>query len=241
MSNRAFGVEIECYAPEPNSMYRVESFLIRNGFPQWANLVGNDESLDVGGVEIRSPILQGDEGFQELENIFKLLGNNGFWVDDYCGMHVHHDAPEFIGDHDMQIQLIKSWYDNQDHIRLMVSSDRWDNTYCPVWTEEDIEDFLDINSGRWGERFNLNVESLEHHGSIELRFHEGTLDYPEAEAWIKFGQNFIDSVSNRKTPIPKMTDEELLMRRLRIAEKTRTKLTEKINRNKIYLRRWANQ
>jgi len=206
-----------------------------NGFSQWAELVGTDDSLGENGVEIRSPILQGNDGFRELEAVFSILKRNNYAVDIDCGMHVHHDAPEFINDRDLTLQLIKSWYDNQKLIRNMVSSDRWDNTYCPDWRAEDVEAFFTESDRRyWGERFNLNVEALRAHGSVEIRFHEGTLDYPEAEAWIKFGQKFIDSVSGRKNPIAPMSDEELLMRRINVAERTRSKLSEKIARNKRY-------
>jgi hypothetical protein len=78
--------------------------------------------------------------------------------------------------------------------------------------------------------------ALEHHGSIEIRLHEGTMNYEEAESWIKFGQSFIDSVSGRKRPLKPLTDEELLMRRIKVEKNASRFLTTKAERNKRRIR-----
>lgn len=289
MSNRAFGVEIECYAPQPIFIQRttmaaraslasldypgpgcdcefcveyrargereaseqingdtpqmleieypgpnhVKTLLRENGFAEWANLTTGDSSLTSGpGVEIKSPILTGKNGFDELNRMFNFLNEQGFWVDECCGMHVHHDAPEYYDDFRLTMRLVKSWKENQHLIANMVDSERLDNEYCPEWTDDEIQYHEDEGHFRNAERNSLNVASLRRHQSIEIRLHEGTMNYEEAESWIKFGQSFIDSVSGRRRPLKPLTNEELLMRRIKVEKNAARFLTTKAERNK---------
>lgn len=252
MSNRAFGVEIECYLPE--DMYRhvcncdfcseeyddvdavdsADNFLADNNFHSWVGLTTHDDSLDSAdyGVEIKSPILVGLEGFAELEKVFAALNRAGFWVDQSCGMHVHHDARDFVEDFELQKRLVESWMENQNLIDNMVAPWRVGNGHCESWDDYDFHDF--VNQSGSGPRGSLNMQNLHYRDidTIEIRQHEGTLNYEEAESWIKFGQSFLDSIAGRKSPLPKMTDEELLLKRIKVAKNASRFLTTKARLNK---------
>ena len=249
MSNRAFGVEIECLSPYSGAYYDDEDYcceecsggdsvnqtqilLENNGFDAWAELTTDDCSLPYNGVEIKSPPLVGVEGFKELKKVFTLLNNNGFDVDESCGMHVHHDAPDFLEDFSLIERLVKSWMENQEVIDTMVDPYRVNNDHCEPWEEYDYNEIVSKQSWNYGPRGALNISSLEYHGTIEIRQHEGTLNYEEAESWIKFGQSFIDSVRGRKNPIPKLSDEELLLKRIKVAKNASKFLSTKAKRNK---------
>jgi hypothetical protein len=261
MSNRAFGIEIECYAPDHISTDEYDDgmvvedcdcsycesnrnsssnendvySLLRNaGFSSWANLTTGDSSLtsSYSGIEIKSPILQGEDGFSELKKVFDLLNAERFWIDSTCGMHIHHDAPEYRENFDMTMRLVQSWFENQELIHNMVADYRLENDYCPPWLDGDIDWINTEKSFDSCDRNSLNVTSLHHHGTIEIRLHEGTMDYEEAESWIKFGQSFIDSVSGRKKPLKPLTNEELLLRRIKVEKNASRFLTTKAQRNK---------
>ena len=248
MSNRAFGVEIECYSPEGEDDYYgeygdgvdyAEDFLKKNGFNSWAHLVSEDESLYGGyGVEIKSPILQGSEGFAEFKDVMNLLSNNNFEVDDYCGLHVHLDAPEFVHNNRLILKAVKAWKRNQHLVNNMVASNRIENGHCPEWDDNSIVYLEENLRNGWGadgtNRGTINVGSLTYHGSIEIRQHEGTLDSDAAIAWIKFCQAFIDTIAGGT--VRKLEKEELLLRRLKVEKNASRFLTNKAARNKAQRR-----
>lgn len=258
MSNRAFGVEIECYTPDlsevecncgrldcPDGIYcegyeanpytYTEDIFAQNGMDNWGE-VTDDGSLEYNGVEIRTPILQGAQGFKELKRAFEILNANGYTVNADCGMHVHHNAPEFKKDPEMTIRLLESWADNQKLINNMVASWRIDNDYCYEVTHDAVEDIAEFIRERgyfdaW-DRIALSVNSLDYHGTIEIRQHEGTLNYEEAESWIKFGQSFLDSIAGRKRKLAEMSDEELLLKRLKVTKNASRFLATKARHRK---------
>lgn len=200
ISNRGFGVEIECgIDPEVAS-----DVLGQNGL-RW------DIDEDGTWSEIRTPVLRGREGLDTLKRAFDLLKGAGAYVTDSDGMHVHHDAPEFGGrrgyNKELLLRLVKSWGSCTDVIDNLVAPDRVGVWAAPkAWEAHKLADFenalLDFDDGYdyrlYAQRGDLNVNSLDYHGSLEIRQHQGTLDYEVAEAWILFGQRFIESVVGRR-------------------------------------------
>lgn len=243
MSNRAFGVEIECYAPDGYESdweecdgvdYSVD-LLTDNGFKNWANLVSTDESLYNGyGAEIKSPVLVGEEGFIELEKVMSLLRGNGYGVDDSCGLHVHLDCPEFVGNSKLILRTVRSWMKNQVLINNMVDGSRIGNDNCFVWDKEDFENLKrcldEYNNASGGLRGAINVGSLWIHGTIEIRQHEGTLNYEDAASWIKFCQAFIDSMTGKE--VRQISTEELLLKRLKVEKNASRFISNKVRSNK---------
>lgn len=217
MDSRRFGIEIEHYfppAPQPqcprrncycNDDYYDEGegvadcadFLRENKLAHWTDNIHCDGS----GVEINSPPLQGQKGFNELKKVMNLLKGAGAYVTEADGMHIHHEAPEFRANKELCRKLLHSWEDNYDAIKTWVADYR--HGYygaCARFTKADADHYLD-GRGYYGAGFHphrvgwaVNVGALREHGTIEIRMHHGTLDYDEAEAWIKFGQAFISSV-----------------------------------------------
>lgn len=234
MSNRRFGIEIECGTPFDaygDSIRRTELLLRDNGFASWAKV-----GMDGTEVEIHSPILQGTEGFKELHAVLNLLNEYEFFVTEDDGMHIHHDAPEFKNDIKAVLRLAKSWKVNQRVIDNLVSEMRTgDYECCPELDDDDIsilessKTVPEYVTKKFGERGSLNVCSLTRHGSIEIRQHEGTLDYDVAKAWIKFGQRFIDECLRRKYPIGQASSVEELFEMIRNSKSSSMTLIAKMN------------
>lgn len=243
MSNRPFGVEIECYTPNPyQDVYGEYSdgvpvtceLLTSTGFSHWAALVSSDESLNESGAEIKSPILCGQPGFDELNTVVNLLNTNNYFVDSDCGLHVHLDAPEFKENPKLIIKTVKSWNKNQELINNMVADWRISNGHCELWGDADVEELESYVENGWSLdgtlRGAINFGSLPYHGSIEIRQHEGTLNYEEIESWVKFCQAFVDSMTGKE--VRQISTEELLLKRLRVERNASRFLTTKARLNK---------
>lgn len=176
------------------------SLLYDHGFAEWTEGIHPDGS----GVEIPSPILQGRGGLRELAQVMELLRNNGFDTTSSDGLHVHHDAPEWVEDELLTAHTVELWEENLPLIRRFVDPNRTHNSMCASHRGEGPYD-SEYQRRRWEEfkatkslgnvsdKFRaLNIRHLSYTGSLEIRLHEGTLDFEKAAAWIRFGQGFLD-------------------------------------------------
>lgn len=240
MRNRRFGVEIECnfkrgqgYVDERRQ--RDDAIRILNGLidrqlinEEWTEDVGYDGS----GIEVRSPILSGARGFSELKSVMTAFTENGCAVTSGDGLHVHHDAPEYVHSQELAVRLVKSWVANEEFIESFVAPGRRNSWACVRdWSPSAIEYLEGKSKNSWhtpldyagrvvspNSRGALNLSSLREHGTLEFRLHQGTVDYTEAAAWIRFGQAFIDSVAKRKRPMRKVTGSAQLLKSIRVAK-----------------------
>lgn len=198
---------------------------------------------DGSEIELRSPILEGERGFKELRKVVSLLNNAGCYTTEEDGLHVHHDAPDYRHDKDLVVKLLKSWKNNEHHIAMFVDEaraseslylDEWGgNSPCPtfpysnIYNVEQIQE-PDFTNGLYRAGFsvrnNLNINALRRHGSIEFRMHEGTLYWDQIEAWIRFGQSFLNSVKSRKNPVTSVDNPVILMNRLKTNKRARVQL-----------------
>jgi len=204
--DRRFGVELEFDSNGlgSNGVVRIlRDAFDKRGLQRWHFR----DRLDYDGseLELKTPILRGSDGFTKLKVVMDTLSDHGCYATSADGMHVHHDAPEFVNNINNCIKLVKSWKRNRHLIYRFVSPDRFESDYygksnenvywaCPEWSDEEIRKMEeDMAIPHWN-RHDINLCSLPYKGSIELRLHQGTLDFDEAASWIQFGQKFIDRV-----------------------------------------------
>lgn len=220
---RRFGVEIECGFPGGTDAVR-SLFHRELTYRSW--YLGHDGS----GVELKTPVLEAERGFEVLREAMERLKENGGYVTTMDGMHVHHDAPEFVHNAHKCLLLVESWHNNIRSIHQMVSPYRRSSGACPHWRSSEIESLKDWANGGstfYASRNDLNLNALRRHGSVEIRLHEGTLDPDVAIAWIMFGQRFIDDVLKRARPLKNLMNDPQLMRRIKLSKKAREILAEK--------------
>jgi len=243
MRSRRFGVEIECGHSEKGTRGAELALrpLVEAGKidGDWARYIGVDGS----GVEIRSPILCGPDGFAQLKRVMRTLKKDGWWTSEADGMHVHHDAPEFLGNPQLVARLVRSWVRNRQLIEKFVDDVRWDNSYCPKWYDPDLQNVGKRIKTYYGDeefgyqsvydRYDLNVLSLDYHGSIEIRLHEGTLEFEQAEAWIRFGQAFLNRVLEMKGPMSAMCSHEMLLKRIKATKRASAQLAARAKGEKV--------
>lgn len=215
MTNRKFGVEIECGFHQPLSISALRSVMEGVGLTDWT--FGHDGTY----IETRTPHLSGRAGLNILEKGMTLISELGGYVTVDDGLHVHHDAPEFVNDFDAILKLVRSWHLNQPAINQMVDESRADyHDVCPPWDNEQIRFLEENRTLAESHRNTLNIASLSRLGTIEIRQHEGTLDYDEAEAWILFGQTFIENVLESHEPTPDLGSTDKLLAHIKLAEKS---------------------
>lgn len=144
VSTRTFGVEIECtYGEQPSKVSDVyqrmhmgdrnemlararKEIRAHPDFKKWANNIG----IDGSGIEIRSPILKGQEGIDELAGFFDFLIEKGSTVTNQDGMHVHHGAKDFSADWKALYSACATWGFWTPQIHKMVASRRRNGEMC---------------------------------------------------------------------------------------------------------------
>lgn len=219
MDKRFFGLEIECATPGDNGAHWTENLLEAEGYGDWA-----DVGYDGTEIEIHSPPLSGASGFKELKGVLALLNKEGFYTTGEDGLHIHHHAPEFVGNPELTARLVESWVNNEKYIHDLVDSRRHNGWACPRTSPSKA---YRIRHGEsLGGRDDLNVGPINRlpDPTIEFRLHEGTLDYDSAEAWIKFGQYLIKGVIKRKKPLDCASDPNIFLNRLRVSPNARKNL-----------------
>lgn len=226
MRSRQFGVEIEL--GYPGGVYAANKMLTSNGFEPWTYDIHEDGS----GVEICSPILKGAEGFNALKSVMKLLVDNGGYVTTADGMHVHHDAPEFIDDEVAVARLVETWVNNQALVDSFVHTSRHNSWAARKdWNDPGAVEHLKANGRRRTGKVRgaLNIAALDEHGTVEFRQHEGCLDFRVASAWIEFGQAMMDAALRRKEPVLTCRTPKELLYRIRTSEYASSVLLTKDN------------
>lgn len=237
VSNRRFGVEFE-FATYPRiSWEEMQTFLSDNGYGHWTM------TPDGSQFEVKTPILSGANGFKAMKGFLNKIKNGvGAYCTHYDGLHVHHDAPEFIGNRELVNAIVEGWVDNMPEIWAMVAPRRRQHAACPSWGDEEIESLKTISpswyggenvSGEgWistGSRRDLNIRALARHGTIEIRLHEGNLDYDTVASWVKFGQKFIQSVIDGTLEKANTTQE--LVKKIQVARNASRFLVYKAEKN----------
>ncbi len=257
MRNRQFGVEIEFSSNGNGNVgvgdaltregygqwvgEKVESYDSYYGrYENYYSALGYDGSE----LELRSPILSGTDGFKQVKGVLEVLNGIGCMTTSSDGLHVHHDCPELVDNKPMLINMLRSWEQNQDHISKFITPLRANRTGapCAIIQSSHIDNFEsreESTDRNWYTnpmqrqihntlpRGSVNCQSLYEHGTIELRYLEGTLNWDVVESWIKFGQKFLDTVLSRKSPIPKQENPVVFLNRLKATKKTRVTLVEK--------------
>jgi hypothetical protein len=199
-TNRRFGVEIEHGNLDG---YASVARQLREKFPNWNNV-----TEDGSGVEVRSPILKGKSGLDELGEVMEFLVSIGGWVSTSDGMHVHHDGGDVATDADSVLRVLESYSFNQPVIDTIVDPHR------KTWSEIDPGDLRSWKANKVIRTGRRNVH-FSRHGTFEFRQFEGCLDPVKAAAWIEFGQRFLDSaIYGHKNPIACANAPDVLFRRI---------------------------
>ena len=168
-----------------------------------------ERGTDGSAVEwvMRNPS-NGDELYNRITNLTEYL-NYEFDVNRSCGLHVHVDARDCEWQQLKYILLLGKSV--QDVIYKMLPPSRDNGRWCrriPM-SREDIlaiesnEDFIDAWYNSWGvnpsmEKYNdsrycgMNMHSRIINGSVEFRYHSGTINQDKIINWVKICTAIVD-------------------------------------------------
>jgi len=200
---RRFGVEIEFNGINATDAMRALNatslrVVSESGSSRSSWCLKYDGSVSGTGLELVSPPLSGDEGMEEVRIALRALRGVGARVNATCGLHVHHEIRD-LAEAGIR-RFVNAWAANQDLIDFLVSPSRRHgvpgaSTYCRRWTERELSDFNTCTS-----RLNsptryksVNVECFGRYGTVEVRQHQGTLDFAKVKAWIELGQSMVEA------------------------------------------------
>jgi hypothetical protein len=157
--------------------------------------VVSDASV-TGGGELVSPPLSGADGQRQLKLACEALAAAGARVNRACGLHVHHDVSE------LNVQqlgrLFRNWSDTQSATDQMVAASRRNSRWAAPLTDRDVRHIEALrNTDRYTvqshfsyvDRYrSLNVAAYPRYGTVEVRQHQGSINYSKIAAWVAYGQ-----------------------------------------------------
>lgn len=192
------GIEIEM---ENMPMYRVQG----NEF--WD--VVSDGSLRNNGLEFVSKPLFGEDIGVALGLFNEEVEKNSPVISSRCGLHVHLDVTAFTTDDLLSLCVAVALV--EDALYKYVGIERKDNIYClPMANTDNILPYL--NSIKYGrdrsairdaikkthKYSGFNILPILNQGSVEFRYHAGTLSVDVITKWIKILQHIV-LISTRYT------------------------------------------
>lgn len=212
MTNRTFGVEIECIGITASSACEairavglpceVEGYN-HNTRNHWKIVPDGSVRDNNGnsGIEVVSPILRGEGGMLALKRVADALNTAGATANKTCGLHVHVGASDLNID---EIKMIVKRYaehesvidsfmpvsrrgDNNFHLKGM---GYWMHTYATALAG--CTNTAAILNRSWDRYFKVNLAAYVRQNTIEFRHHSGTVSSTKIENWVLFVLNFVE-------------------------------------------------
>ena len=205
--NKRFGIEIEAHGIDRN---RVAQALRSAGINCNAEGYNHDTSAawkvvtdaSLNGTEtfeLVSPILEGQNGLDQVKTVSEVLTRLGAQINKSCGLHVHFDASGMNLDN--WKRLITNYATLEGTIDSMMPQSRrgQTNSYCKSMKINDLQ--TKINNARtldnlrniFSSRFHkINTQAFSRHRTIEFRQHSGTFEAEKMINWILFLHNLVD-------------------------------------------------
>jgi hypothetical protein len=226
VTGRKFGVEMEVILQD---RYALERELRSRGLDvyndRYTHQVMNSwkivtDASVMGGYELVSPPLSGRAGLDQLKKACAALAACGARVNRSCGLHVHHDVsdltPTAFG------RLFRAWSNNQRNTDGLVAPSRRHTQWARPLHESEVahaECLTSVDRAtaashfRYADRYrSLNVAAFGRYGTVEVRQHQGTINFKKIAAWIAMGQAFVTWAKSDASVDSELTTDALLDR-----------------------------
>ena len=212
MTNRTFGVEIECIGITAAAACEairaaglpceIEGYN-HNTRNHWKIVTDASVRDNHGnaGIEVVSPILCGTAGMTALKRVADALNVAGATANKTCGLHVHVGASDLNID---EIKMIVKRYAEHESVidSFMPVSRRLDNnTYLKgmgYWMRNystalaACTNTAAMSARNWDRYFKVNLAAYVRQNTIEFRQHSGTVSSTKIENWVLFVLNFVE-------------------------------------------------
>jgi len=212
LTKLSYGIELETSSGDVNRLYSDSNinYLFRP-----------TSDASITGAEWVSPILRGDDGFEYIKSFLASLNRNTT-VDSNCGYHVHFGVT--FNSISTLYKILYGYRMLQDFFFNLVPESRLEpnkrtgKCYCaklPHNLEKFGEDSLNkllydtadkivtqsdkmnkYGNSKKGRYYWLNMHSYFYRRTLEIRNHEGTLDYSDITNWINLHGRVIEYFTN---------------------------------------------
>lgn len=212
MTNRTFGVEIECIGISQDAAAtairaaglpcEIEGYN-HNTRSYWKIVTDGSVRDNRGnpGIEVVSPILRGTDGLTALKTVAAALSNAGATANKTCGLHVHVGAQDLnVNDIKMIVKRYQAFEDVIDTY-MPVSRRANNNHYLKSMSEFALQwntrlascsSTANLLSGGWDRYYKLNLAAYVRQHTIEFRQHSGTVSPEKISNWVLFVLNFVE-------------------------------------------------
>ena len=197
-SNTSIPMRLERYGHSVPSQWKVTT-------DQTVSTNYNFSTGEGNGGEVVSPVLKGQRGLDEAEEMFTVINDRiDDNIDRNCGLHVHIGKVGGWSVEEIK-KIYKRWIDFEDQIDEFIPRSRRGNSNRWCQSNKTQQRF-----NTWMERFNgsrvsdlgynvdtrytkLNLASLSRQETIEFRHHSGTTNPKKIVTCIKFLVGFIEA------------------------------------------------
>jgi len=229
LDGATFGVEFECYLPDGASQQACAAAVSqRLGAPcivetynhqlrgHWKIVTDGSLGDYSRGIEIVSPVLNGEAGLSAVYAVAEALSDFGCTVSKKCGFHVH------VGARNAPLTFFKSLvkfygaFEKVIDAMMPVSRRANSNLYCRSMTSAnantvDRATSLDgviaayhgsanVNEARY---YKLNLNAHRRHGTVEFRQHSATLSGTKSRNWVVLCLKMVDAA--KRNPVAATT------------------------------------
>jgi len=163
-----------------------------------------------GGFEVVSPILQGEEGLEQLRTVVTALDDMGGNVNRSCGYHVHFEAADLDFRHVRAIVTRYAAHEAEIDAFMPPSRRSSQNSYCQSVVGlagnarfKNATSMRELVNAQGGRYFKVNLQPYYRYGTVEFRQHSGTLNAAKAVNWVRLLDSFITATKSQvDSPAP---------------------------------------
>ena len=219
---RLVGIEAECVFGDMPEDEDGTPIALNNKPPGWSEAY--DGSIENNGREMISMPTNGDRLKNRILNLEKWARDFGVGVNRSCGLHTHFDATDMDW-RDLQAIAIVT-HKVEKYLFSMMPPSRMGSSWCKSMGMDikDVincttpEEFVELWYDGYGanrRKYNdsryhgLNLHAYFYLGTIEFRYHSGTLNYKKISNWVKICNSIIE------TGLEMSRNESILSKQLR--------------------------
>ena len=203
-SKTPVAIELECISTHDLEEHSDGDFYV-GGYPEgWRD--AHDGSLSDNGREFMMNPEIGDNALDQISKMCDWLVEDDWFADSSCGVHVHTDA-FYMGVKELKSVLL-TVRALEPFIYEMIPNSRRESRYsAPMSTKIYTQDILKVNTigefcNLWYEKMNdvrtttdkyndsryrgFNLHSRILHGTLEYRYHQGSLNKENIINWVLF-------------------------------------------------------
>lgn len=245
VSNRTFGVEFECIGHEYRNQNMADKLM-----PRSIDRKGDGSLRGSYASEYVTPVLKNKAGEEYLHGVSDVLSSTGYTVNNSCGTHIHIGVENDDSyKTQYRLSRLAMLYGQVDIVlNRLVPSLRRKNGYCAMlnsgqYTMKDTLDKMkeddalfyqsyyntkddsDIQQYKGRKEYRtrykgINMNSIGYRGTVEIRYHQGTINSKEIMYWIDFNAGIIDYVFKNPTAVKslveRLEEEGLVKKKLAI-------------------------